>query len=513
MVLNMSKVMDPGTEDEFIIDEEFKKNRSKTQALINTANIVDQADQNMLPVLYSDIQLTTGLSIQQLGNITLARALLQSISSPFWGWLSDKYSRKTILGIGCIIWGIFTSLLGGIFSGNLSTTSNYVGMIMIRALIGVGLAVIFPTAQSLIADFFPKSKRGRAFGVLGLTGIVGAIIGMLMAGFMSGVMIGPLEGWRFSFIVIGCFSVVLGVLVMSFGRDPTRGGLERGIKVEKKEKYKITWKDYKNILTNKTFILIVLQGCAGSIPWNSILWMPYWLEHLGFDASLTAIAFAVVAIGAAGGHLFGGFIGDKAEKWNPDKGRLIVAQISVLSGIPMMFILFLAMPRTSTTGALIGFIALGIITGFLISWCAPSTNNPIFSELFIPEIRSTAFAVDRLFEGSVAAGGTAIVAAIAGAFGFTEPGPGNPISSLTPTEISTNISAMAWALIIATAIPWTICFIFYTFVYFTYPQDRDRTRKLILEGRKQENIRDNKEDIEGKEVTETKDAYESKEGG
>ncbi|NHJ49129.1 MAG: MFS transporter [Asgard group archaeon] len=506
----MSEAIDVGSDEDFIIDDEFKKDRRQTQVLINTANIVDQADQNMLPVLYSDIQLTTGLSIQQLGNITLARALLQSISSPIWGWLSDRYSRKTILGIGCIIWGVFTSLLGAIFSGNLSINSNYAGMIIVRAFIGLGLAVIFPTAQSLVADFFPKSKRGQAFGILGLTGIVGAIVGMLMAGFMSGVMIGSLEGWRFSFIIIGGLSVILGILVMSFGKDPTRGGLERGLKVEKKEKYKITWKDYKTILSNKTFIFLILQGCAGSIPWNSILWMPYWLEHLGFDASLTAIAFAVVAIGAAGGHLFGGYIGDKAEKWKPDKGRLIVAQISVLSGIPMMFILFLAMPRASTTGALIGFIILGIITGFLISWCAPSTNNPIFSELFIPEIRGTAFSVDRLFEGSVAASGTAIVAAIAGGFGFTDPGPGNPISSLSALEISTNIDAMAWALIIATVIPWTICFIFYTFIYFTYPKDRDSTRKAIFESRMQEE----KTNVSEKKSTdETEAINESDNGG
>lgn len=484
MVNNLTEIFDEESdEDEFVVDEEFKKNRIATQALINTANIVDQADQNMLPVLYSDIQFTTSLSIQQLGNITLARALLQSVSSPIWGWLSDKYSRKTILGIGCLIWGVFTCLLGAIFSGNISTTSTYAGMIIIRAFIGLGLAVIFPTAQSLIADMFPKSKRGQAFGVLGLTGIVGAIVGMLFAGFIAGIDIGGIEGWRFAFIVIGAFSVVLGILVMIFGKDPTRGGIERGLQI-KTEKYKITWSDYKRILSNKTFILIVLQGCAGSIPWNSILWMPYWLQHLGFEAGLTSIAFAVVAIGAAAGNLFGGFIGDRAEKWNPDKGRIMIAQISVFAGIPMMFIIFLLMPRSSTTGALIGFILLGILTGFLISWCAPSTNNPIFSELFIPEIRSTAFSIDRLFEGSIAASGTAIVAAIAGALGFVDPGPGVEISSLDPSTIATNINAMAWGIVIATAIPWTLCLIFYSFLYKTYPKDRDRTRKKIMEERK-----------------------------
>ena len=105
----VTEVIDTDSDEELDLDDEAKKDRTKTQVLVNTANIIDQADQNMLPVMYSSVQVTTGLSIQQLGNVTLARALLQSISSPLWGWLSDRYSRKMILGIGCIIWGVFTS--------------------------------------------------------------------------------------------------------------------------------------------------------------------------------------------------------------------------------------------------------------------------------------------------------------------------------------------------------------------------------------------------------------------
>ena len=212
--------------------------------------------------------------------------------------------------------------------------------------------------------------------------------------------------------------------------------------------------------------------------------MPYWLEHLGFDSGLTAIAFAVVAIGAAGGNLFGGFIGDWIEKRHPDNGRIMIAQISVFAGIPMMFIIFLLMPRQATTGALIGFILLGIVTGFLISWCGPAANNPILSELFRPEIRGTAFALDRLFEGSVAASGTAVVAAIATGFGFRDPPSGTTIAQLIVSDydqVLTNINAMAWGIILATAVPWLICLLFYTGVYFTYPKDRDRTRKIVLE--------------------------------
>lgn len=39
---------------------------------------------------------------------------------------------------------------------------------------GVGLALMIPSAQSLVADYYPPSSRGSAFGALQLTGEVAA---------------------------------------------------------------------------------------------------------------------------------------------------------------------------------------------------------------------------------------------------------------------------------------------------------------------------------------------------
>lgn len=38
---------------------------------------------------------------------------------------------------------------------------------------GVGLALVVPCVQSLIADYTPAEKRGAAFGVLYFTGALG----------------------------------------------------------------------------------------------------------------------------------------------------------------------------------------------------------------------------------------------------------------------------------------------------------------------------------------------------
>lgn len=46
---------------------------------------------------------------------------------------------------------------------------------------GLGLALVIPCAQSLMADYFPAEQRGRAFGAMQLTMSFGSMVGSLYA--------------------------------------------------------------------------------------------------------------------------------------------------------------------------------------------------------------------------------------------------------------------------------------------------------------------------------------------
>jgi MFS family permease len=116
------------------------------------------------------------------------------------------------------------------------------------------------------------------------------------------------------------------------------------------------------------------------------------------------------------------------------------------------------------------YALFGFLTGFLISWCGP-INYSIFSDIFEPEIRSSVFAVDRVFEGSVGALGTFFVAIIADATLFHS-------TTLTYAQIA---SALGSAMFIMAMIPWTLCLIFYTIGYFTYPRDYEQCRTALQE--------------------------------
>ena len=456
-------------------DEELKNipGRTGTQVTINLANVIDNANAQIFPSVYYQIQGSLGLSVVDLGNLTGVRTFLQAIVTPLWGWWSDKHSRKRVLAIGCFLWAAFTILV--------AFSVSFMDMLIYRAMTGIGLAVIIPTAQSLIADYFTPSRRGKAFGWLGLTGVIGNITGTIFAttlvGFSSQIF--GIDTWRFIFIIWGFISIVIGILVLIFAKDPIRGEMEpelrENLTSEKAKSYKLKLSDFKQILKNKTFLLIALQGTAGSIPWNGILFMIIWFEYIGFDPLTAGLIFSIIAIGAAIGNLFGGWLGDRAAKWSPKRGRLIIAQISVFAGIPLTMVIFIIIPMS--INSILLYILVGVITGSLISWTAGGTNFPILSEIFQPEIRSSVFSLDIMFESAFGALGSVFVGLAAAGFGYITPPIGADVSTLPYRVI--NMTALAWGMFITALIPWIICLILYTFIYFTYPKDYKEMRVFL----------------------------------
>lgn len=445
--------------------------RNGTQVGANLTNIIDNADGQLFPSLYTQVQSSTGIDLVSLGEVTAVRSLLQSLTTPLWGAWSDRHSRKKLLAFGCFFWGLFTLLNG------FGTTFDY--LITVRAFTGIGLAIIVPTTQSLLSDYFPPDKRGKAFGWLGLTGVIGVVFGTIYATLIV-TMDTDLNAWRWVFTTWGIISFVIGGLVLVLVKEPVRGSMEPELanlltsgKIKEK---KAKLENYKKIFTNRTFWLVVAQGVSGSIPWNGILFMITWFQYIGFDALTAGLMFAIIAIGSAVGNLLGGVIGDRAEKWRPNSGRIIVCQISVASGIPLTLIIFFLIPMS--TASLLTYLIVGFITGVFISWCGPQ-NTTIFSQVFDPEIRSMVYSVDRLFEGSAASLGTLLVGIVATTFGFIGLPEGWKIDYFPMSTRIVNATALGLAMFLVAIIPWIICLVLYTLVYYTYPKDVATARNAL----------------------------------
>lgn len=90
--------------------------------------------------------------------------------------------------------------------------------------------------------------------------------------------------------------------------------------------------------------------------------------------------------------------------------------------------------------------------------------------------RTTVYALDKCFEAVFASFASPIVGVLAQrVFGY------KPVSSDTSVDTDReNAAALAKAVYTEIAVPMAICCLTYTFLYCTYPRDRERARKDLL---------------------------------
>ncbi|CAK9205954.1 unnamed protein product [Sphagnum jensenii] len=435
--------------------------RLVTLILINLASIMERADEALLPAVYDQVGKAFGVSPSALGTLTFIRALVQALASPLAAYLTLRHNRIMVIAGGAVAWAIATAAVG--------SCTAYWQAVIAKAFNGIGLAIVVPAIQSIVADYHKDSERGLGFGFLHGAGQFGTLIGGIFATLMAGQVLGNLAGWRFAFYFVAFVSLLLGGAIYMFAQDVQPPTLM------------VSVRSVKNLITIKlgwtfdvrTFQVIVAQGLAGQIPWQAISFATLWLELMGFKRIDAAISVGLLSVGNMLGSVFGGWVGDFSAQLSPNAGRILCAQFSALIGIPLSGILLLGLPQVSAPAWAYGFVLF--LMGFLMSWNSPATNWPIFSEIVPTHLHTTVFAIDSMIEKSLAAAGAPLVGILAERlFGYASQ-KGTSGSDLD------NANAIAKGLFSLMTIPFFLCFLIINLLYFTYPRDRDRVKKASPE--------------------------------
>ncbi|EMS50666.1 hypothetical protein TRIUR3_13541 [Triticum urartu] len=198
---------------------------------------------------------------------------------------------------------------------------------------------------------------------------------------------------------------------------------------------------------------------------------------VGFSHGETAALMTLFKVATSLGGLFGGKMGDVLAGRLKNSGRIILAQISAGSAIPLAGVLLLALPSEPATFAHHG--AALFVMGFMASWNTSATNSPILAEIVPPRSRTSVYALDRTFEAVLASFAPPVVGMLAEhLYGYklvrsAAGGAGHAASVETDRH---NATSLARALYTAIAIPMALCCLVYSFLYCTYPRDRDLAR-------------------------------------
>lgn len=447
--------------------------------LINLAAIMERADENLLPAVYKEVSEAFHAGPSDLGYLTFIRNFVQGLSSPLAGILVINYDRPTILAMGTFCWALSTAAV--------SACHDFKQVAFWRAINGFGLAIVIPALQSFIADSYREGVRGVGFGVVSFIGTVGGIGGGVMATVMAGQKFWGIDGWRCAFVLMASLSAFIGILVLLYVDDPRKRFSpiqDAGESSERDDSiyngnasvtstWRYSWAATKSVIKVQTFQVIVLQGIIGSLPWTAMVFFTMWFELIGFDNNTSATLLSLFAIGCAMGSLIGGSIADQLTQIYPYSGRIMCAQFSAFMGIPFSWFLLRVIPQSVTS--FLTFSITLFFMGLTISWNGTAANAPMFSEVVPVKHRTMIYAFDRAFEGSFSSVAAPLVGILAEKmFGYNS-------KSVDPIKgSSAEALALSKGLLSMMAIPFGLCCLCYTPLYYIFKKDRENARMQAL---------------------------------
>jgi len=391
--------------------------------------LLHQTDKLLIGPLKSQISADFGINNTQFGLVVTGALIVGTVLYPVWGYLYDRFGRAKLLALASFIWGSTTWLS--------AVVRTYPAFVAARASTGIDDSS-YPGLYTLIADYFEPQMRSRIYGMLQIAQPLGYLIGMVLA-----LMVAPGLGWRNVFFITGGLGLIIALTILLGVKEMPRGRAEPEFQeMSEMPQFHFSWAEAREIFKKRTMWFIFLQGFAGVFPWNVITYFffDYLEKERGYDSTSILFTMVPIILVLASGFFIGGTAGDLLFK-RTNKGRILVSIVGVLFGA---LFLFLALQTPIQERSV--FLALMLLTAIFIPLSSPNVISTVY-DITVPEVRSTAQAVEYFIENTGAAFAPLLAGIVADAFNLK-------------TAILT-ICIIAWAL----------CFFFYLGALFTIDAD------------------------------------------
>jgi DHA1 family multidrug resistance protein-like MFS transporter len=152
--------------------------------------------ETFLPIYLNE---NLGFPAWQIGILFTVQILVATFTKPIMGRLSDRYGRVPMIVTGLA--------LGGITTTTMLFFSNYLVIIALIAIFGLGLATVTASTSALVADLSRSQGRGSALGILSSIMDVGHSSGPMVAGVLISTY-----SYQMAFGIIGAILVVASLL-------------------------------------------------------------------------------------------------------------------------------------------------------------------------------------------------------------------------------------------------------------------------------------------------------------
>ena len=300
-------------------------------------------DRQVVNIVAEHMKQDLDLADWQIGAISgLAFALLYATLGVPVARIAERANRTRLISIALTVWSACTALMG--------LAQNFWHLAFARFGVGLGESGCTPPAMSLIADTTPPKKRSKALAIYNLGVPIGALIGMVIGGFLVDIL-----GWRSVFFIVGPPGLLLAFVILFFIKDPRTGERAR-MTAEAAAKARADVPSMsetaRDLASKSSFWWISLGACLTVFVGYSLqaFFASFFLRthleglteiaaSLGMPGPTTLLGLGlgiVLGLGGAIGTLVGGQITDiwksqKAYVYVPAVGSLIAAPLYVIS--------------------------------------------------------------------------------------------------------------------------------------------------------------------------------------
>ena len=351
-------------------------------AVLTLANISANVDQYILSLLVGPIKRDLGISDVQVSLlIGLAFSLFYAVLGLPIARLADRANRRNVIAGGIALWSVFTTLC--------AVARTYATLLLCRVGVGVGEATLGAPSVSLLADYFPRERRGRALSIYSFGIYLGAgsayFVGALIVGVVAATgtyvlpVVGAIRPWQSVFVFVGLPGLVIAALMFTV-REPLRRNLEHQLPLSVLIEY---------VKVNRRTYFAHSFGFAASGLVNSALsfWLAtFFIRTYGLTATQAGKVqgLLTMTIGTTG-VLSGGWVADWYVKRGQIDGPLRVGMI----GAAGMILSAGAMPLMPTAALAIAFLAVANFFAAFPWGAAPAAA----AEMVPPSLRAQGVAL------------------------------------------------------------------------------------------------------------------------
>jgi len=272
------------------------------------------------------------LSNTQFGLVNSAFLFAYAIGHLIAGPFIDRYGTKRAFGVAVVAWSVAGMLH--------AAARGFVGLVGLRALLGLTEAANFPAALKAVAEWFPRAERSLAVGVVTVGPGLGAVIAPPMLGWLTTSF-----GWQAAFLVPGAVGFLWLILWRAWYALPEQhSGLtaaERDLILTDRDEQQrpaqpIGFAEFAGLLRRREMWGLVLSRFVNDGGFYFfVAWLPTYLDQArGFSireiAAFAWVPFLAADVGSLAGGLVSrrlvaaGFSLDVARKWPIWAGAIMI---------------------------------------------------------------------------------------------------------------------------------------------------------------------------------------------